>query len=144
MLKKNLYIAKAFKTILGMRKKIELEFVMRTSPRVLFPRLSTPAGLTEWFADNVTVRSKNIFDFHWNKTIQSAEQSYLRENVVVRYDWLDQPDKETGYFEFRIRIDELTGDVSLIVIDFAEEEEIDEAIELWNTQIGQLKHVLGI
>jgi uncharacterized protein YndB with AHSA1/START domain len=127
-----------------MRKKIELEYVMRTSPRVLFPRLSTPAGLTEWFADNVTVRSKNIFDFHWNKTTQSAVQSYLRENVVVRYEWVDQPDKETNYFEFRIRIDDLTGDLSLLVTDFAEEEEVDETIELWNTQIQQLKHTLGI
>jgi uncharacterized protein YndB with AHSA1/START domain len=127
-----------------MRKKFELEFVMRTSPRVLFPRLSTPAGLTEWFADNVTVRQKNIFDFHWNKTIQSAAQTYLRENVVVRYEWLDIDDKDTNYFEFRIRIDELTGDASLIITDFAEENEVDEAIELWNTQINQLKHVLGI
>ncbi|MCX7987523.1 MAG: START-like domain-containing protein [Bacteroidales bacterium] len=127
-----------------MRKKIELEFVMRTSPKVLFPRLSTPAGLTEWFADNVTVRSKNIYDFHWNKTIQSAEQSYLRENVVVRYDWLDASEKDTGFFEFRIRIDELTGDVSLIVTDFAEEDEVEETIELWNTQINHLKHILGL
>ncbi|MCX7987157.1 MAG: START-like domain-containing protein, partial [Bacteroidales bacterium] len=99
---------------------------------------------TEWFADNVTVRSKNIYDFHWNKTIQSAEQSYLRENVVVRYDWLDAPEKDTGFFEFRIRIDELTGDVSLIVTDFAEEDEVEETIELWNTQINHHKHILGL
>ncbi len=127
-----------------MRKKFELEFIMKTSPRVLFPRLSTPAGLSEWFADNVTVRSRNIFDFHWDKSVQSAEQTYLRENVVVRYEWLDIPDKNTNYFEFRIRIDDLTNDISLLVTDFAEEEELEETIELWNTQINHLKHVLGI
>ncbi len=127
-----------------MRKKIELEFIMKTSPKILFPRLSTPAGLSEWFADNVTVRNKTTFDFRWAKTIQTAEQTYLRENVAVRYEWNDIPDKDSNYFEFRIRIDELTGDLSLIVIDFAEEDEVEETIELWHTQIERLKRLLGL
>jgi hypothetical protein len=127
-----------------MRKKIELEYVMRTSTKLLFPRLSTPAGLSEWFADNVVLRSKNIFDFYWNKTMQSAEQTYLRENVAVRYEWLDIPDKGSNYFEFKIKIDDLTDDLSLLITDFTEENEYDEIVELWNTQINQLKHVLGI
>ena len=47
------------------------------------------------------------------------------------------------FFEFRIVVDELTKDVSLIVTDFAEEDEIDEAKMLWESQISDLKQVLG-
>ena len=35
------------------------------------------------------------------------------------------------------------GDVSLLVADFTEEDEQDETRDLWNTQIADLKHVLG-
>ncbi len=127
-----------------MKKKIELEYIMKTSVKLLFPRLSTPGGLSEWFADNVTIKDRNIYTFKWDTDIQNAEQSYLRENHVVRYNWLNAEDKETGYFEFRIKIDELTGDMALIVTDFVDEEDEKEAIELWDSQISNLKHVLGI
>ena len=57
--------------------------------------------------------------------------------------WLD--DEETDYyFELRIQFDEITKDVSLIVTDFAEdEEEVEESKLLWTNQISDLKKVLG-
>jgi hypothetical protein len=63
-----------------------------------------------------------------------------KENKLVRFNWLN----DDYYFEFKITMDELTGDVSLIVCDFAEEDEQKEAEELWNSQISALKHTLGI
>jgi hypothetical protein len=63
-----------------------------------------------------------------------------KENRLVRYTWLEEED---SYFEFRISQDELTGDVSLIIIDFAKEDEVDETRGLWDTQIADLKHILG-
>jgi uncharacterized protein YndB with AHSA1/START domain len=125
-----------------MKKKFELEFTIKTSPKVLFSRLSTPGGLSEWFADNVTIKGQHQFSFHWDDTIQRAEQTYIRENQAVKYEWLDE-DQPT-YFEFRLRTDELTGELALIVTDFAEDSEKEEIIELWNTQISKLKHTLGI
>ena len=47
------------------------------------------------------------------------------------------------YFEFAIRIDPLTGDVGLFVTDFAEEDEVDEQSRLWESQINELRHILG-
>ncbi len=35
--------------------RIELEFSLNTPQHLLFNRLSTPSGLSEWFADNVNV-----------------------------------------------------------------------------------------
>ena len=105
------------------KTKIQLEYVLNCSPKVLFNWLSTASGLAEWFADDVKVKGKK-FTFIWEGSEQSAEMTLHKENRLVRYTWLDE---EEGYFEFRISQDELTGDVSLIIIDFAEEDEIGRA-----------------
>ena len=56
-------------------------------------------------------------------------------------------DEEEGnadyYFEFKIQVDDITKDVSLIVTDFAEEDELEEAKMLWDNLISSLKQILG-
>ena len=37
----------------------------------------------------------------------------------------------------------VTKDVSLMVVDFAKEDELDESRLLWENQISDLKHVIG-
>lgn len=121
------------------KTKIQLEYVLNCSPKVLFNWLSTASGLNEWFADDVKVKGKK-FTFIWEGSEQTAEITLLKENRLVRFSWLDEED---SYFEFRITQDELTGDVSLIIIDFAEEDEVKETKGLWDTQVADLKHILG-
>ena|SRR3989304_886480 len=125
-----------------MKEKLELEYTINSSPKVLFTRLSTPAGLAEWFADDVNVQGK-IFTFLWEGTEQPAELVARKENKYVRYRWLDEEDDKL-YFEFRINIDELTGDVALVIIDFVDEDEKSDAIDLWDSQIAELKRVIGL
>jgi hypothetical protein len=124
-----------------MKKKIELEYTLNTTPRLLFPRLSTPGGLAEWFADNVTIKS-NVYSFVWNDIVQKAKQVFVRENVAVRYEWLDENEKT--HFEFRLKTDELTGELALIITDFAADDEKDDVVDLWDSQISKLKHVIGL
>jgi uncharacterized protein YndB with AHSA1/START domain len=121
------------------KTKIQLEYVLNCSPKVLYNWLSTASGLSEWFADDVKVKGK-IFTFIWEGSEQRAEMILHKENKLVRFAWLDEDD---SYFEFRITQDELTGDVSLIIIDFAEEDEFEGTKGLWDTQIADLKHKLG-
>ncbi len=123
--------------------RYELEYTLNCSPKVLFSRLSTPEGLSEWFADNVTIEG-NIFTFHWNKTQSKARLAALRENKLVRFEWIGSEDEEIEYFEFRIDVHELTNDLALIIVDFAEPDEKEDAIYLWDTQIADLKRILGI
>ncbi len=118
--------------------KIQLEYVINCSPRVLYNRLSTASGLTEWFADDVRIKGKQ-YTFIWEGSEQTAEMTLRKENSLVRFTWVD----EDGYFEFKIVRDELTNDVSLMIVDFAEEDEQEETEELWNSQVSELKHVLG-
>ena len=121
------------------KTKIQLEYLVNCSPKVLFNWLSTASGLNEWFADDVIVKGKK-YTFIWEDSEQTAEMTLHKENKLVRFSWLDEQD---SYFEFRITQDELTGDVSLIVIDIAEDNDYEETKGLWDTQISDLKHILG-
>lgn len=126
-----------------MKLKYELEYTLNCSPKVLFSRLSTPEGLCEWFADNVTVEG-DIFTFLWKKSESKARLAALKESKFVRFEWVDDNDEESNYFEFRINIEELSGSLALIIIDFADPEEKEDAIYLWDSQISDLKRVLGV
>ena len=125
-----------------MKKQFELEYILNSSPKVLYSRLSTASGLAEWFADNVTVKGK-ILTFTWEGTEQKAELISKKESKYVRFHWMDDEDKNS-FFEFRIDIEEITGDVALLITDFAEEDEKEDSIDLWDSQIAELKHVIGI
>ena len=125
-----------------MRHKIELEYLLNCSPKALFSRLSTSEGLSEWFANKVDAE-KDLFTFTWDKTESKARLSAIKENRLVRFEWLDDDD-ENNFFEFRISVHELTSDLALIITDFADPEEKEDAIFLWDTQITDLKRVLGL
>ena len=125
-----------------MKKKFELEYTINSSPRVLFNRLSTPGGLAEWFADDVNLQ-EGIYTFIWEKSEQQAEVVQRKDNKYIRFRWIEDEDRYT-YFEFRLNQDELTGDVSLMITDFAEDDETSDAVDLWDTQIAELKHVIGL
>ena len=119
--------------------KIQLEYVINCSPKVLYNRLSTASGLTEWFADDVRIKGKQ-FTFIWEGSEQTAEKTIQKDNLLVRFTWLDEDEE---YFEFHIVRDELTNDVSLLIVDFAEDDEQEEVEDLWSSQVANLKHILG-
>ena len=124
------------------RIKFEMEFPIKVSQKLLFQYISTPSGLSEWFADNVNSRGE-IFIFIWDDSEESAKLIRKINNEKIQFQWLD--DEETDYyFELRIQFDEITKDVSLIVTDFAEDEdEVEESKLLWTNQISDLKKVFG-
>lgn len=121
--------------------KFEIEFVVHASPSLLFNYISTPSGLSEWYADNVNSRSEK-FIFIWDESEEEALLLKKKTDEFVRFKWMYSEDDDT-YFEIRIVVDELTNDVSLFVIDFAEDDEVDEAKMLWENQIDDLKKIIG-
>ena len=122
------------------KTKYEIEFVIQSSPQLLYQYLSTPSGLSEWFADNVNSRGE-IFNFIWDGSEEQAKLLKKKTDEFVRFNWLASEDD--SYFELRIIVDEITKDVSLFITDFAEEDELDEAKMLWENQVSDLKQVLG-
>ena len=125
---------------MGDKTKFEMEFVIQASPQMLYQYISTPSGLSEWFADNVNSRGEK-FNFIWDGAEETAKMLKRKSDEFVKFAWEENDDD--SYFEMRIIVDEITKDVSLFISDFAEEDEIDEAKMLWENQISDLKQVLG-
>lgn len=123
--------------------KFDIEFPIQASPQLLYQYISTPSGLSEWFADNVNSRGE-LFTFIWDGSEEKAKLLNKKSGERVKFRWLeDEEEDQSYYFEIRIQVDEITKDVSLMVADFAEEDELDEAKMLWVNQISSLKQVLG-
>ena len=121
--------------------KYELEYPINSSINILFDRLSTLSGLSEWFADDVNVDREGIYTFTWEGSEQQATLISKKKNNHVRFKWLGSDDE---YFEFLIQVDELTNDISLIITDFADDEDDKEdAVQLWDLQIDNLKKIIG-
>jgi len=126
-----------------MKTKFDIEYSITASPQLLYQYISTPSGLTEWFADDVNSRGE-FFTFIWGDSEEKAKLVTKKADEKVKFRWLDEDDAETEYFfELRIVLDELTKDVILLVTDFAEDGEIKDQTQLWDNQISDLKKILG-
>jgi len=122
--------------------KFEIEFPIHASPHMLYQYFATPSGLSEWFADNVNSRGE-IFTFIWDGSEESAKVLQERPEEKIKFKWMEDESSDKSYFEFRIEVDEITKDVSLIVTDFAEDDELEESKMFWENQIDELKHTIG-
>jgi len=121
-------------------KEIKLEFFLKTSPSVLFSRISNPSGLAEWFADNVKIEGK-IFTFYWGDSEQKAEILTMIPNETISFRWLDMG---AGYeFRFDIVKDELTSDVALVITDNVDDDDADDTRILWSSQVSKLRQAIG-
>ena len=120
--------------------KFQIEFVIQSSPQLLYTYLSTPSGLSEWFADNVNSRGEK-FTFIWDGSEEEAKLLKRKSDEFVKFAWDENEDG--SFFEMKIIVDEITKDVSLFITDFAEEDEVEESKMLWTNQVSDLKQVLG-
>lgn len=127
----------------GTKKKFELEYLMRSSNKILFNSLSTPDGLQDWFADEVNVKD-DIYSFTWDGEEEKAKLLSKRPGESIKFQWeneeMEEPD---SYFEFSIKTDALTKEVALVITDFADENQIKDSTFLWDNHISALKKKLG-
>ncbi|WP_295797625.1 START-like domain-containing protein [Mucilaginibacter sp.] len=122
------------------KKKFNIEYEIKSSPRILYTFLNEPNGLTQWFADDVSVRDQ-VYTFTWDDEQQTAKLLATKENKLVRFRWVD--DDPSYYFEMEIIQDELTSDVALSITDFAAEDAIGERKLIWDNQVKYLISTLG-
>lgn len=124
------------------KEKFHIEYVFdKVSKRSLWNHLTTPPGLSSWFADNVDIYGDD-YTFFWGKMKENAQVILIKPEVLVRFKW--EYEAESIYFEFRIHLIELTGAVALEITDFAEPSEKRDAISLWDSQVDTLKRTLGV
>lgn len=125
---------------MGKKVKYTLDYPVRSSANILFQFLTTSSGFQEWFADKVR-DEKDGFTFFWSGTSQRAYLVEEEPNRFVKYRWKGAPEDE--YFEFRINKSEITAQMVLTVTDFAEKDDIEDAKQLWETQIKDLLYRIG-
>ena len=101
--------------------KFQMEIPLNSSKGVLFNCISTPSGLSEWFCDDVNIK-KDVHIFFWDGSEESARLVSKKTNEFAKFRWLEAEEEgEDSFFEFRIRVDELTGENALVITDFADD-----------------------
>lgn len=128
-----------------LKEKFHIEFVMGSATQAsLWRMISQVDGLSEWFADEVTINEEeNVYTFFWGKSDNQAEILGSKPQQSIRFRWLDE-EEENIYFEFQLHKLELSNEIALQITDFAEPDEKGDAITLWETQIDKMKRRLGV
>jgi uncharacterized protein YndB with AHSA1/START domain len=125
------------------KEKFEREYLIKSSSKIIYNCLSTPSGLSEWFADDVNIRG-DVYTFKWEGSEEEARLLTTKKDESVKFRWIaDEDEGDKYFFELRIKIDALTKEVAIIVTDFAEPADIEDQALLWESQIDELKHILG-
>ena len=126
--------------------KFSAEYEMKASPRMLFSYFTTPAGLAQWFADDVSVDGGKIFNFQWDNRPHYAKIAAQRLNRYVKFEFLDDNRTETtdpNYIEFKFDQNELTQSSFVKITDYSEIQDVDDLQELWENLISSLRETVG-
>jgi uncharacterized protein YndB with AHSA1/START domain len=122
-------------------KKYTLEFPLKTTPKLLFTLISTAEGLSRWFADQVFLE-EGIFHFIWEGSEQKAVIKEFKEPDFVVFEWLDEF-HEGYHLELSIHHESVSGEIALIISDFAEPSDVDFSKMLWSRQVGILQRIFN-
>lgn len=127
------------------KEKFHIEFLMgNATQNSLWRMISQIDGLSEWFADEVSMdETETIYSFRWGKSANEAQIINKKPLLNIRYRWLDE-EEEDIYFEFLLHKLDLSGDMTLEITDFAEPDEKGDTIALWESQIDEMKRRLGV
>ncbi len=126
--------------LMAKKKKFQVEYLLKSSPYILYNFLTSPSALAQWFAENVDTEY-DVYKFVWNGSVERAKVIEKVENELIRYQWENGPEDE--YFEFSVKRDEITGDTALYITDFALDDEIEDQKLLWDSQVKVLMERIG-
>lgn len=122
-------------------EKFTLEFHLETTPKLLYTLISSPEGLTRWFAH--TIKSgEDVFLFKWQGNEQAARLVQAKDNEYVVFQWLEDYHKDL-FLEMRIETDPMSSGITLVIYDYAEAADVDISKRLWSAQVGQLQRLFN-
>jgi len=122
------------------------DYEIHASIKMLYPYIQTAGGLSEWFADNVTISPEKIFTFVWDNEDHKAKMTAHRTNHFAKFEYLPETkadEKDPSYFELRLEINELTQTTFLKVSDYSDFNDLEELQELWDNLVEKLRKVVG-
>lgn len=125
------------------KQQYTLEFLLPdSSVSALWDMISTPEGLAKWFADKVEYTESDTMLFEWGVQRQKADIVNIKQQEHIRFHWEGMANRE--FFEFNISKNELTGTLSFTITDFSLPQDLDDDKQLWYSNVGNLRRVLGI
>ena len=130
------------------KNKFVADFQINTSKKIIFPYLSTASGLSQWFADDVTINEDKVYNFVYDGEDHFAKAVIMRNNHNVKFEFFDPSleeadDTDRAYIEFRLDENELTQTFFLRVIDYSDSYDDEEQESIWETLIHSLKEIIG-
>ena len=122
------------------RVKIDMEFILRASPAIVYTFLTTPACLVRWFCDEVDIQD-DVYTFTWQGADEIAEMIDDIEDERVRFAWEDADDDE--FLEFRMYKSDVTNETVLEITEFCDEGEEESQQDYWSNLIQILRKETG-
>lgn len=123
------------------RVRLDMEFIFRASPTILYTFMTTPACLVRWYCDEVDI-TNDVYTFYWSG---SSEVAYLLDDIEderVRFEWEDADDPNE-FLEFRMYKSDITNETIVEITDFCDEDETQEIKDLWSTLMVDLRKECG-
>lgn len=118
----------------------EIDYILRTSPKILYDFVKSPTHLSQWFCDKCD-NAGDEYKFMWKGYTEKAVLIDDIEEELVAYHWENTDEDE--FFEFAIQLNEISGDTVLIINDFAEQSEVEDQKLWWDNQIQKLTRAIG-
>jgi hypothetical protein len=120
-----------------------IEYPIKKAPLpVLWTSIGTPLGLSEWFAEGVTIVGDE-YTFMWDGYEQTAKLLPSKVNSFIRFQWIEDEGTD-AYFEIRIEKQAISGQLSFLITDYVQADEKEEILMLWNKHIETLRRKIGI
>jgi uncharacterized protein YndB with AHSA1/START domain len=123
------------------------DYSLKLSPKQLFNLVSTPDGLSKWFAeDAVYDRNREIFNFRFDSSDHLARMVSVKPNKLVKFEFLDDQGNtiaDPSWTELKINTSELTNEVFLTITDYSGMSDLDDLEELWDDLVYALSDSLN-
>lgn len=129
------------------KQTFNAEIEIKSSPKAIFPYISSADGLERWYADKVNVLSNNVLDLTWDGEQYFAKIRSTKQNKYITLEFLDEdrkPEEDPGILTITIDKNELTNTVYLAIEDYTDTvEDQQEFEELWEGLVDDLRDVIG-
>ncbi len=123
------------------RVRLDMEFIFRASPTILYTFMTTPACLVRWYCDEVDI-TNDVYTFYWSGSSEVAILLDDIEDERVRFEWEDAEDPNE-FLEFRMYKSDITNETIVEITDFCDEDETQEIKDLWSTLMVDLRKECG-
>ncbi|MFK7950373.1 MAG: START-like domain-containing protein [Saprospiraceae bacterium] len=124
------------------RVSFTLEFILKTSPTIVYKFLTTPSCLIRWFCDAVEIDGDK-FIYYWDGEEEVAFLIDDFEDEYLRFRW-EEAESNKEFLEFKMSISDVTRETVFEIVDYCDEDEVEDQKQLWTNQIDAMKKAMGV